>query len=159
MGAIALILASIVMLVGIVGTLLPALPGLPLIWLTALLYGWYEGFTAITWGYLGWTLAVVIGAQVAEHYARAWGAKRFGASRWGSWGAVLGSIVGLFFVPIGLVLGPFLGAALAEMMVGRPWSEAARAGWGGVLGVLGGVLINFLLAVGLFISFLWTAIG
>jgi uncharacterized protein len=154
----ALVLACLVMLAGVAGTVIPALPGLPLIWLAALGYGWYEGFTKITYEYLGWSLVVVVLAAAAEHYARAWGAKRFGATSRGAWGAVIGSIAGLFFLPIGLIVGPFLGAALAEMAGGRPWSEAARAGWGGVVGVLGGVLVNFIIAVALVVSFLWTVL-
>lgn len=157
-GTTALVVAALVMLAGVAGTILPSIPGLPLIWLAALAYGYYEGFESITWSYLGWTLAIVIAAAVAEHYARAWGAKRFGAGSRGAWGAVIGSVIGLFFMPIGLVLGPFLGAALFELIGGRPWNEAARAGWGGLIGVLGGIVVNFILALTLFVSFLWKAL-
>lgn len=149
-----ILLAVLVMLVGVAGTLMPALPGLPLIWLTMLGYGWYEGFQAMTIGFLGWTLALVVAAGLAEHYARAWGAKRFGATRAGTWGAVIGSIVGLFFMPVGLFLGPFLGALIAELAGGRSMNEAAKVGWGSLIGVLGGVAVNFVLALALLVAFL-----
>lgn len=141
------------MLVGVVGTLIPAIPGIPLIWLAMLGYGALEGFERVGANYLLITLAVVLAAQVAEHYARALGARRFGAGRAGTWGAVLGSIAGLFFLPLGLVLGPFLGALLFELLAGRPTEEAVRAGFGGLVGVLGSVVFNLIVALGLTASF------
>lgn len=150
---IAFILAVVLMLVGVAGTLMPALPGLPLIWLTMLGYGAVEGFQEMDAQFLTITLVVVAISFISEHYAKAWGARRFGAGRAGAWGAVIGSIVGLFFMPIGLVLGPFLGALLAELMAGRPASEAVRAGWGGLIGVLGSVVVNVVLALSLTVAF------
>lgn len=151
---IAFVLALVAMLVGVVGTLLPALPGIPLIWLAMLGYGLFEGFREMSVAFLVVTLLVVAATQVAEHYARAWGAKRFGAGKAGAWGAVIGSIVGLFFMPIGLVLGPFLGALLFELIAGRKPEEALKAGWGGLVGVLSSVVVNLVVALGLMVAFI-----
>lgn len=145
--------ALLVMLVGVAGTLIPALPGIPLIWLAMLGYAWVEGFQEITWTFLLIALAVVALSQVAEYYSRALGAKKFGASRAGTWGAVLGSLAGLFFMPIGLLVGPFVGALLGELISGRRTDEAIKAGIGGVIGVLGSVVVNFILALGLVTAF------
>lgn len=153
-GIIALVVALVVMLVGLAGTFLPALPGIPLIWLAMLGYGVYEGFREMTPAFLVVTFLVVAATQVAEHYARAWGARRFGAGRAGAWGAVIGSIVGLFFMPLGLLLGPFLGAALFELFAGRSGGEAVRAGFGGLVGVLGSVVVNVVVALGLTVAFI-----
>jgi hypothetical protein len=150
---VVLLLAFLVMGLGLIGTLIPALPGLSLVWVAMAGYGWVEGFRHLTWSFLLSALGVVILAQVAEQYARAWGAKRFGAGRAGAWGAVIGSILGLFFMPVGLLLGPFLGALVAELMVGRPTHEALRAGWGGLVGVLGSVAVNFVMALMLIAAF------
>lgn len=149
----AFVIALLVMLVGVAGTFLPALPGIPLIWLAMLGYGLLEGFQAMTPSFLGVTLLVVILAQVAEHYAKAWGAKRYGAGRAGTWGAVIGSIAGLFFMPVGLLLGPFLGAFLGELVSGRRADEAVRAGLGGLIGVLGSIVVNVVLALTLTVAF------
>ncbi|MFO7273238.1 MAG: DUF456 domain-containing protein [Bacillota bacterium] len=145
--------AVAVMLVGVAGTLIPALPGLPIVFLAMLGYALVEGFREITPGFLAVALLVVVATQVAEHYARAWGAKRFGAGRAGAWGAVIGSIAGLFFMPLGLLLGPFLGALLFELFAGRSGGEAFRAGLGGLVGVLGSVVINVVVALGLTLAF------
>lgn len=92
--------------------------------------------------------------MVAEHYTKAWGARRYGAGRAGTWGAVIGSVVGLFFMPIGLLAGPFLGALIGELMAGRSAQDAVRAGWGGLVGVLGSVVVNVILALMLVLSFI-----
>ncbi|HLO03823.1 MAG TPA: DUF456 family protein, partial [Symbiobacteriaceae bacterium] len=117
-----------VMLAGLAGTFVPSLPGLPIIWVAALVYAIATGFHAYGWLYLVLTGVVVLLVQVAEQLARAWGAKRFGASKWGGWGAVIGSLIGLFFMPLGLILGPFLGAMLGELIAGRSMEDAVRAG-------------------------------
>lgn len=151
---IAFVVALGAMLVGVAGTLIPAIPGLPLIWLAMLGYGLAERFHAMSPVFLLVVLLVVILSQVAEHYARAWGAKRFGAGRAGIWGAVIGSIVGLFFMPIGLLAGPFLGALVGELLTGRSTRDAVRAGWGGLIGSLGSVAVNLMVAIVLVVAFI-----
>jgi uncharacterized protein len=155
MTTLAFILALLVMIAGIVGTLLPALPGIPLIWGAMLVYGLVEKFHDMTPSFLVITFLVVAACQVAEQYARAWGAKKYGAGKAGAWGAVIGSIAGLFFMPIGLVLGPFLGAMLFELIAGRDTKEALKAGWGGLIGVLGSVAVTFIVGLGLTLSFVF----
>lgn len=150
---IAFVIAILVMLAGIVGTFFPALPGIPVIWGAMLVYGLVEGFQDMTATFLVTTLIVVILTQVAEQYARAWGAQRYGAGKAGTWGAVIGSIAGLFFMPLGLVLGPFLGAFIFEVIAGRNTRDALKAGWGGLVGVLGSVAVNVIVAIGLTIAF------
>ena len=153
MHTVAFVIALLVMLVGVVGTLIPAIPGIPLIYVAMLVYGFVEGFAEMTPTFLVLTLVVVVATQVAEHYAKAWGAQKYGAGRAGTWGAVIGSIVGIFFMPLGLILGPFLGAMLFELVAGRPTKEALKAGWGGLVGVLGSVVVNFIVALGLTLAF------
>lgn len=151
---IAFVVAVVVMLVGVVGTLIPAMPGLPVVFLAMLGYGLFDRFREITPGFLVVALLVVAATQVAEHYARAWGARRFGAGRPGAWGAVIGSVVGLFFMPLGLLLGPFLGALVFELFAGRSGGEAVKAGFGGLVGVLGSVVVNLIVALGLTVAFI-----
>ncbi|HYF76111.1 MAG TPA: DUF456 domain-containing protein [Symbiobacteriaceae bacterium] len=151
-------LALVVMVIGVLGTFLPALPGIPLIWVAMLGYGIVEGFEDIGVTFLVITFLVVALTQVAEHYSRAWGAKKFGAGKAGAWGAVIGSIAGLFFMPIGLVLGPFLGALIFELVAGRDTKEAFKAGVGGLIGVLGSILINVIVGIGMVIAFIIAAI-
>ncbi|BAS27901.1 DUF456 domain-containing protein [Limnochorda pilosa] len=150
--------ATIVMGAGVVGTVLPMLPGIPMVWLAMLVFGMVEGFQQVDGVFLTVTLVVAIAAQVAEHYARAWGARRYGAGRAGACGAVLGAVVGLFFLPLGLVLGPFLGALVAELFSGKDLPQSVRAGWGGLVGTLGSVAVNFAVALGMMLAFVARAV-
>src|SRR5690606_24483399 len=90
-----------------------------------------EGFESIDAAFLGLTLAVLIAAEAADYLGRAWGARRFGASSAGALGAVLGSRAGLFFLPLGLFVGPFLGAVSADLLSGRSASASIRSAGAG----------------------------
>lgn len=158
------ILTLLVMLVGTVGAALPGLPGTPLIFAAALGH-------RLCFGDLSASRAVVVvlglltlASLALDFLATTYGAKRLGATWRGITGALLGAVAGLFvFPPWGLVLLPLAGAAAAEMLGGRPWKEAGKAGLGAALGVVAGTLgrIAFSLAmVALWLfSFLWHRVG
>ncbi|HEY9173785.1 MAG TPA: DUF456 domain-containing protein, partial [Verrucomicrobiae bacterium] len=79
--------------------------------------------------------------------ATALGAKKFGATWRGAAGAVVGGLIGLFFALPGIILGPFLGATLFEMLGDKEFKHAPRAGAGATLGLLLGVIGKFSLCV------------
>jgi uncharacterized protein YqgC (DUF456 family) len=151
------VLAVVLILVGIAGVVLPALPGLPLVFLGMLLAGWAGDFQQIGWGVLvvlGLLTLVSVGVDV---FATVIGAKRVGASRKALLGAVLGTFAGLFFGPIGLFAGPFVGALLGELWHSRELGQAAKVGLGTWLGIVVGVVLKLGLAfamLGLFL-FAW----
>ena len=145
--------ALLLMGVGVLGTVVPVLPGVPLIWLTMLGFGLMDGFQRIDGKFLAVLLLVTIAVEAADYLARIWGARRYGAGKAGTWGAVLGALVGMFVLPLGLVLGPFLGALVGELITGRPLKESLRAGWGGLVGTLGSMVVKFTVAVGMVVAF------
>ena len=145
--------AVLLMVVGALGTVVPVLPGLPLIWLAALGFALVDGFERVDGSFLGWLLLVTVAAEAADHLGRVWGARRYGAGKAGAWGAVIGALVGLFFLPVGLVLGPFLGALVGELLAGRTLPESVRAGWGGLVGTLGSLVVKFIVAMGMTVAF------
>ena len=126
--------AGVLIVIGVLGLVLPALPGAPLIFLGALLAAWAEDFTYVGWGSLVVLAALSVLAIAVDFIASAFGVKRFGASGRAVTGATLGAIVGIFFGPIGVIIGPFVGAALAELSVRRNIAAASRAGIGAALG-------------------------
>lgn len=150
---IAFIIAVIVMLVAVAGTVVPVLPGLPLSWLAMLLFGFIEKFERLDARFLAITFAIVIATEAADYFTKAWGARRYGASKAGTWGAVLGGFAGLFFLPVGLLLGPFLGVLIAELLAGRTTDESLRAGWGGLIGTVGSIAIKITVALGITVAF------
>jgi len=138
-------LAWAMMIIGLVGTVLPGLPGTVLIWLGVALYAWVTGFGMVNrWLLLGLAVIVAV-AHGLGHLASALGARGMGASRWGMIGAIIGGLAGLLLLgPVGVLVGPFAGAVLGELVARRRIPEAIRAGVGGVLGALGGALVNLL---------------
>ena len=139
------VLAGLLLLVGFVGCVVPVLPG-PIIGycglLTLILTEKCPSTpTLVTMG------LVVAAVTVADYVVPAIGAKRFNCSRWGTFGCFVGTIAGLFFVPIGILLGPFLGAFLGELIALKPVGAALKGGLGAFLGFLSGVFLKILACV------------
>ncbi|HSX65224.1 MAG TPA: DUF456 domain-containing protein, partial [Pseudoxanthomonas sp.] len=113
------VLAAVLIVVGLAGVILPALPGLPLVFAGMLLAAWAGDFQQIGWvGLTALGLLTLLSVAV-DFFAALVGAKRVGASRKALLGAVIGTFAGLFFGPIGLFAGPFVGALLGELWHGR----------------------------------------
>jgi uncharacterized protein YqgC (DUF456 family) len=139
-------LAALLVAAGIAGLLLPGLPGAPLVFLGLLVAAWAEDFAYVGWGWLTLLAALAALTYLVDFAATALGAKKFGASPRAVVGAVLGGIVGLFFGPLGLVLGPFAGAVVAELSLRRDLQAAQRSGLGATLGFLLGSVAKLALA-------------
>ena len=128
------------MLVGFVGCLVPGIPGTPLILIAAIGHRIYFGpHSADTWVLVVLILFTLI-SILLDYVASVYGAKRFGATWRGAVGAAVGGLVGLFFNLPGIILGPFVGATLFEMMGGYEFKKASRAGLGAMLGLFVGVI-------------------
>ena len=151
------VLAALLILVGVAGTVLPALPGLPLVFAGMLLAAWAGGFEQVGGGMLVLLGALTLLSLGIDFLATALGAKRVGASRLALIGAVVGTFAGLFFGPVGLVAGPFVGALAGELLHGREVGKATRVGVGTWVGILVGTVLKIGLAfamLGLF-AFAW----
>lgn len=157
------LIAAAMILIGLIGTVLPALPGLPLVFGGMLVAAWAGDFQQV-----GIPMLVVLGILTLlslgiDLWATALGAKRVGASRKAVIGAVLGTVGGLAFGPLGLVLGPFAGALAGELLHRRSLGaqhlgDAARIGFGTWMGILFGIVLKLGLAfamLGLFALAWW----
>lgn len=140
------LVAGVLILVGIAGTVVPALPGLPLVFAGMALAAWAGDFQQV-----GVPMLVLLGmltvlSLVVDFLATMFGARRVGASRLALVGSVVGTLVGLFFGPVGLFAGPFVGALAGELIHGRQIHHAARVGLGTWLGIVVGTVLNVGLA-------------
>lgn len=141
MDILLIIIGAFCLLLGFIGCFVPVLPGVTLAYL-ALVLMYFVGSPAMTVTLLVIGLGLVALAFILDAVIPAVGAKHFGGSRWGIWGCVLGAIVGLFFGPWGLLLGPFGGAVAGELLGGKDTSGALRAGLGAFLGFLCGTVLK-----------------
>ncbi|HEX2224510.1 MAG TPA: DUF456 domain-containing protein [Thermoanaerobaculia bacterium] len=148
------ILAVILVIVGLAGTVLPALPGAPLVFLGLLLAAWADGFQKVGWFPLTLLGILTAGTFAVDFLATSLGAKRVGASYLAIVGAVVGTIAGLFLGVPGLLLGPFVGAVLGEYIARRDLRQAGKVGLGTWLGLVLGTAAKLgliFLMIGLFV--------
>lgn len=148
------ILSGVLIVTGMVGTVLPALPGVPLVFAGMLLAAWTDHFQhvgVVTLSLLG-VLATL--AMLIEFVAGLLGARRVGASGRALWGATIGTLIGLFFGLAGLLFGPFVGAVAGELSIGSKAVRATKVGIGTWLGLLLGTIAKVALCftmVGIFL--------
>ena len=136
------VIAAVLIAVGLVGAIVPALPGIPLIFGGIWLIAWADRYQHLG---MWWLLGIaVIGTTglVVDLLAGALGAKRVAASRKAVWGALLGTVIGLFFGIPGLLLGPFVGAVVGELAAGNSVLRSAHVGVGTWIGLLFGTLVK-----------------
>lgn len=145
-----LIIAMLFMLTGIVGCLVPVLPGPPLSYL-GLVIVHFTRFADVSqklFIILG-IIAVVV--TVLDYIVPIWGTRHFGGSKYGARGATVGLVIGLFLGPAGIIIGPFLGAFVGELIFKDEVKYALRAGFGSLLGFMTGVGLK--LAASLLMTF------
>jgi uncharacterized protein YqgC (DUF456 family) len=153
-------LGAICILVGIIGSFIPVIPGPPLSWLGLLLLYNTEEVPFDLW-FIVVTGAIALLATLLDYYLPVVGTKKYGGSKRGVWGAIIGLFVAVFFPilgPFGILIWPFLGAFLGELSQQKSQKNALRAAWGSFLGFLAGTLIKFgisLVYAGIFIYQLW----
>jgi uncharacterized protein YqgC (DUF456 family) len=149
------IVAVSLIVIGVIGTVLPALPGAILVFAGVALGAWIDDFTRIS----GWTLLVLgiltLLAWAIDYVAALAGAKKAGASRQALIGAALGTVAGVFTGLVGLVFLPLVGAAVGEYLVQRELLRAGRVGIATWLGMLAGTVLKLavvFLMVGIFVA-------
>ncbi|HEY2568306.1 MAG TPA: DUF456 family protein [Candidatus Udaeobacter sp.] len=143
--------------VGLIGTVLPVFPGTVIILAGALIHRMMLGAEKS----VSWRIIVILVLLTATSYALDFlsgyfGARYFGATRWGMFGALLGALIGIFFGIPGLFVGPVIGAVAGEFLAGKRMIDAGRAGWGSLLGNLGAILGKLLIALVMIAIFFMT---
>jgi uncharacterized protein YqgC (DUF456 family) len=146
------------MAIGLIGTLLPVVPGAIIILAAAVLHQIMLGSEkSVGWWNIAALVLLTLLSYALEFAGGYFGAKRFGATKWGAFGATLGAIVGLFYPFPGLIVGPVVGAIAGELVAGKRLVSAGRAGWGTLLGNLAGMLGKLTIALVMVSWFLVTA--
>jgi len=143
MDIILIIAGAICLIIGIIGSFLPVLPGPPLAYVGMLLLHFTDR-VQFSVHQLVWWLILVGLTLLADYLLPVFGVKKWKGSNWGNFGCVVGTIIGIFiFPPWGIVVGPFLGATLGELIfAGRKFSEALKAGFGAFMGFMLGLVFK-----------------
>lgn len=149
-----IILGAICLLAGLVGCIAPVLPGVPLSYLGLLLLHWTDR-VQFSWQFLTVWAVVVVVIQILDYFIPAWGTKKFGGTKYGVWGSTIGLFAGFFMGPLGIIIGPFIGAVLGELIYfnrhpqstseqsqNTNFNRAIRAGFGSFIGLLAGTFVK-----------------
>lgn len=142
-----IITGGILILLGIIGCFLPVLPGPPLGFAGLLLLHFTERvqFSTTTLVVFG---GVVLMVSLLDYLVPVWGTKKFGGSRLGVAGSIIGLLIGVFFFPpLGIIIGPFLGAVAGEIVNGDDLRKALKSGFGAFLGFVFGTSIKLAVTI------------
>jgi uncharacterized protein len=136
----------ILMILGLAGSILPVLPGPPLSYLGLLLLHFTHRYQFSSRFLILWLVLTVV-VYVLDYVVPAWGAKKFGGSKRGVWGSVIGLVLGLlFFPPFGIIIGPFAGAVIGELTAGKDSNSALKSGFGSFVGFLTGTILKLIVS-------------
>lgn len=141
-----IVIGSVVLVIGIIGCILPVIPGQILSWSSLLILQLTTKSPFTTEFLLIWAL-VTIGVTLLDYYVPIWGTKKLGGSKRGIWGATIGLVIGIFFFPpLGLIVGPFIGAFVGELSAGKDTNTAFKSGLGSFIGFLAGTMMKLVIS-------------
>ncbi len=139
------IISALFLITGIIGCIMPGLPGPPLSYVGLFLLNLASKVEFST-SFMLITLLLVIITQVLDYYIPVWSTKKFGGSKKGVWGSIIGLFVGIFApIPFGVIIGPFIGAVIGELIDGKKIFIALKSGVGSFVGFVLGTAMKFTL--------------
>jgi uncharacterized protein len=138
-----LVLGVILMLVGLAGCILPFLPGPPLCYIALLIQQLQTDPPYTTDFLILWGIITVI-VTALDYVIPIYGTKKFGGTKYGMWGCAIGLVAGIWLGPVGLILGPFVGAFVGELLANSNSDQALKAAWGSFVGFLLGTLLKLI---------------
>ena len=141
--------------VGLIGTIAPVLPGTTIILAAAIIHRLTLGAEkSVGWKTIVVLVLLTLLSYVFDFLGSYFGAKYFGATKWGAFGAIIGALVGLFFGFSVCSSVRLIGAIAGEFIAGKRMIDAGRAGWGSLLGNLGAMIGKLLIALAMITIFL-----
>lgn len=142
-----ILFGAVFMLIGIIGCIAPMLPGIPLSYIGILLLHFTSKVQFSTDFLIFWGAMVVV-IQLLDNYIPIWGTRKFGGGSKGVWGSTIGVIAGMFlFPPLGIIIFPFVGAVIGELIDKKEPKTALKAGFGAFLGFVAGTLMKLAVAI------------
>jgi uncharacterized protein YqgC (DUF456 family) len=146
MTVLILLIGLCLALIGLLGCILPVLPGPPLSLLSLIMLAWAKHWEPFSLRFFCIMAVITAVVSLLDYALPAGGAKKYGASRWGIWGSLIGMPLGLlFFPPWGIIIGGIAGALLGELIVGKNTGDALQASWG--------IFVGYMLSTGLKVVF------
>jgi Uncharacterized protein conserved in bacteria len=143
--SILIIAVVLLIIVSFAGCVLPVLPGPSFAFAALLLLKFSEAGSGISWTWICVFAVLTLAVVLLDFIIPALGAKKFGGTSAGIWGAAVGIIAGLFFFPLGIILFPFFGAFIGELISGKSYKKSFKAAFGTFAGFLFGTGLKLIL--------------
>ncbi len=146
------IISIILLIIGILGTFLPVLPGLILSLGGLFLYK-YGTDSELSVVYIWIFTILTIASAILNYVIPARTNKKYGGTRWGSIGSVIGTIAGMFLpIPLGFLVGMFAGVFIGELL--HDFNDRKKA-WnsvkGAFIGFIYGTGFSFVVGLAMFL--------
>ena len=146
MDIVLIVIGILFLIIGILGCVLPILPGPPISWVALLLLHFTSNHEFTTRFLIIWAVIAVL-ATIVDNIIPILGTKKYGGGKKAIWGSTIGLVIGLFlFPPFGIIIGPFLGAVIGELIDGKETMTAIKSGFGAFVGFLGGIILKLIAA-------------
>lgn len=134
----------IFVIAGIIGCVLPIIPG-PTLSFIAILILQSTNLVAMENNLLWSLFGVTVVITIVDYIFPIWFVKKAGGSKKALMGSVVGLIIGMFaFPPIGIILGPFIGAFVGELMSTNDTFKAIKGGSAAFIGFVFGTLMKII---------------
>jgi uncharacterized protein YqgC (DUF456 family) len=161
MDLVFIITSFLLIALGFIGSFAPVIPGPISAWF-GLLILYQTSFLTPDWLFLGGTLAIAILVFVLDYFIPIIGTKKMGGTKSGVMGATLGLLLGMFTLgPLGLLIGPFAGAFVGELINdANDFHTALKAAIGSLIGFMTGVFLKFsvtLIFAFYYVKILWSS--
>ncbi|MGK2864562.1 MAG: DUF456 domain-containing protein [Chitinophagaceae bacterium] len=144
-----IILGIILLIIGIAGSILPLLPGPPIA-LAGLIIQQFRDPDPFTSKFLWMWAGIVVVSLVLDYLIPIWGTKKYGGTKYGIWGCIIGFLLAFWMGPLGMIIGPFLGAFAGEMIARQDSRKSFRAALGSFAGFLLGTFLKMVICFVMF---------
>ena len=155
MDIVAWILIIAFFVIAFIGLIYPIIPSVIFIIGGFIVYGLFYSFSDLPWWFWVIEILLVVLLFGADTVSNLVGVKKFGGSKAGMWGSTIGLLVGPFVIPFaGILIGPFLGAVLAELFVTKSsWEQSLKTGVGSLVGFLTSIVTKGIVQAGMILLF------
>ena len=140
-----IIIAIILSVVGVIGSIVPALPGPPINYIALLLIQWaFQPYSVATLVTIGVFTVIIL---ALDYLIPIWTAKKYGATKQGITGSIIGMLIGILFTPIGMIFGTLVGAIIGDLIAGKTTQQATRSGAAILFGTVLSIGFKFILSI------------
>jgi len=143
MAVVLIVFGGLLVIIGIVGCVVPVIPGPPVSYISLILVSWAYHWKAFTVPFLIVMGVITIIATILDFVLPVYLPKKYGGSKYGVWGSILGMLAGMiFFPPFGLIIGTFAGAIIGELIFNKNKRVALKSGLGVFFGTFAAMMIK-----------------